>query len=189
VDQKGHVEIIAVFPEEPVSLANFQDLSGCGDSTEGLCGEEMLPAQPVPTSVAIGPDGYYYVGELKGFPAPTGESNIWKISPAAMAAQCGSSPDCVKLFDGGFTSIIDMAFGDDGMLYVAEMDVRSWLAVEGGLGEGGRIQRCDPQTLDCDVIAEDIFMLTSIVFDKEGRLWATQNSLIPGEAEVVQVSY
>jgi hypothetical protein len=30
-------------------------------------------------------------------------------------------------------------------------------------------------------------MLTSITFDADGGLWATQNSLIPGEAEVFQV--
>jgi hypothetical protein len=30
-------------------------------------------------------------------------------------------------------------------------------------------------------------MLTAIRFDAEGNLWATQNSLIPGEAEVFQV--
>lgn len=186
IDKKGNVELLAVFPEELVSLENFHDLSDCGDNTDGLCGVPFMPAQAVPTSIAIGPDGYYYVGELKGFPAPTGASNIWRISPDAMAAQCGESPDCVALFEGGFTSIIDMTFGDDGLLYVAEMDVRSWLAVEEGLGEGGRIQVCDPETLECHVIAEGIPMLTSIVFDKEGRLWATRNALTPG-AEVVQI--
>lgn len=188
VNQKGTVEVIAIFPEDLVSLANYQELTGCGDSTEGLCGLEKIPAQAVPTSVVLGPDGHYYVGELKGFPAPTGASNIWRISPDAMAAQCGESPDCVKLFNGGFTSIIDMAFGDDGMLYVAEMDARSWFAVEIGQAEGGRIQKCDPQTLECQVIAENIFMLTSIVFDKEGRLWATQNALDPASAQVVQIA-
>ena len=33
-----------------------------------------MPAQATPTSVAIGPYGYYYVGELRAFPGPTGES-------------------------------------------------------------------------------------------------------------------
>jgi hypothetical protein len=42
---------------------------------------------------------------------------------------CGESPKCVKVFDGGFTSIIDLTFRK-GRLYVAELDEKSWAAVE-----------------------------------------------------------
>ena len=188
IDNKGNIEVVATFPSEVVSTENIIDLAGCLGPGPGLCSlPSMLPAQPVPTSVVIGPDGYYYVGELKGFPAPTGESNIWKIAPDAVGATCGSGSDCVKLFDGGFTSIMDLAFGPNGLLYVAEMDVRSWFALEAGAGEGGRIQVCDPQTLRCEVIATSIPMLTAISFDKHGNLWATRNALIPGLAEVIQI--
>lgn len=191
VDQKGNVEVVAIFPDELVSTQNIKNLFGCPESQAQFCNlPPMLPAQAVPTSVAIGPDGYYYVGELKGFPAPTGESNIWRISADATGAICGSSPDCVKAFDGGFTSIIDMVFDKNGMLYVAELDVQSWFAVEvlGG-GAGGTIKACDPQTLQCETIASGIPMLTAITFDKKGNLWATRNALIPGQAEVVKILY
>lgn len=190
VDNKGHIEVVAVFPAELVSTENIKSLVGCPGSGAPICGlPPMMPAQAVPTSVVIGPDGYFYVGELKGFPAPTGESNIWKVAPDAKEVLCGSSPDCVKVFDGGFTSIMDMVFGEDGLLYVAEMDVRSWFSLEQGIGEGGRIQACDPQTLNCEVVATGIPMLTSIVFDKDGNLWATKNALIPGAAEVVKITW
>lgn len=187
VDRKGNVEVVAVFPEELVSTSNIKSLLGCPNPAPPCQLPPMIPAQAVPTSIAIGPDGYYYVGELKGFPAPTGESNIWRISPDAYQANCGSSPDCVKLFDGGFTSIMDLAFDKNGILYVAEMDALSWFAVELGAGAGGTIKACDPETMQCEVIATGIPMLTAITFDKQGRLWATRNSLIPNLAEVVQI--
>lgn len=189
VDNQGNIEVVAVFPVEPGSTQNIKELLGCPESGAGPCNfGPTIPTQAVPTSVVIGPDGYYYVGELKGFPAPAGESNIWKISPDATGAMCGSSPDCVKLFDGGFTSIIDMVFDKNGILYVAELDEKSWFAVEMvDAGVGGTISACDPETLDCDVIASGIPMLTAITFDKEGRLWATRNALIPGQAEVVEI--
>ncbi|WP_424494917.1 ScyD/ScyE family protein [Salinimicrobium sp. GXAS 041] len=188
IDNEGNIDIAAIFPSEVVSTENIKSIVGCPGSADDLCDlPPMMPAQAVPTSIVIGPDGYYYVGELKGFPAPTGASNIWRIAPGALNATCGSSPDCVKAFDGGFTSIIDMKFGEDGLLYVAEMDSRSWFAMEVGQGEGGRIQACDPQTLDCDVIASGIPMLTAITIDENGELWATRNSLVPGMAEVVKV--
>jgi len=191
VDRKGNVEVLAIFPEELVSTANIKNLLGC-PTTEpfppGPCSfGPQIPAQAVPTSIAIGPDGYYYVGELKGFPSPIGESNIWRISPDAYMAECGNSPDCVKLFDGGFTSIIDLAFDKNGILYVAEMDAMSWFAMEIGAGVGGTIKACDPETLECIEVATGIPMLTAITFDKQGRLWATQNSLIPHLAGVVHV--
>lgn len=190
IDKKGNIEVVAIFPDELVSTANIKSLLGCPGSQADLCGlPDMMPAQAVPTAVVIGPDGYYYVGELKGFPAPTGESNIWRISPDASGAMCGSSPDCVKVFDGGFTSIVDMVFSKDGTLYVAEMDAQSWFAVEElGTGAGGTIKACDPGTLNCEVVASGIPLLTAITIDKKGRLWATRNALLPGQAEVVEIA-
>ena len=91
------------------------------------------------------------------------------------------------MFDGGFTSIIDLAFGKDGKLYVAEMDEASWFAVEvlGG-GDGGTINKCNVTTLHCWEVAEEIPILTAITFTNR-KLWATQNALIPGAAEVFRV--
>jgi hypothetical protein len=188
VDNQGHVTVLAVFPNELVSTANIKELAQC-PSPAPFCGlPPFIPAQPVPTSIAVGPEGYIYVGELKGFPAPTGESNIWRVSPNAIGAQCGASADCEKVFDGGFTSIIDMAFGDDGQLYVAEMDEASWAAVEiFGNPTGGTINACDISSATCSEVATGISELTAITFGTDGSLWATRNSLVPGSAEVVQV--
>jgi hypothetical protein len=192
VDNQGNVEVLATFPDEVVSTANLQNLVGCPNPAipdfAFICNIPMMPAQAVPTSVVVGPDGYYYVGELKGFPAPAGASNIWRVSPNASGAECGSSPDCVKVFDGGFTSIIDLAFGADGKLYVAELDEQSWFAVEvlGG-GVGGTISACDLSTLAVEEVATGIPILTAITFGKDGTLWATENALIPGLAQVVEI--
>lgn len=188
VDNQGNVDVLAVFPEELVSTANIKDLVGCPTGPENICGlPDMIPAQPVPTSIAVGPDGYFYVGELKGFPAPAGASNIWKVAPDASEATC-PSPDCVKVFDGGFTSIIDLAFDASGTLHVAELDEQSWFAVEvlGG-GVGGTINACDVDAGTCTEVATEIPILTAITFGKDGMLWATANALIPGTADVIEI--
>jgi hypothetical protein len=188
VDNQGNVTVLAVFPNELVSTANIKKLARC-PSPAPFCGlPPFIPAQPVPTSIAVGPDGYIYVGELKGFPAPAGESNIWRVSPEANGAQCGASADCVKVFDGGFTSIIDMAFADDGKLYVAELDEASWAAVEiFGTPAGGTINACDLSSGTCNEVASGILELTAISFGNDGSLWATRDSLTPGSGEVFQV--
>lgn len=188
VDRQGNVHVLAIFPDELVSTENIKSLAGC-PSPAPFCGlPDFMPAQPVPTSIAIGRDGYIYVGELKGFPAPTGESNIWRISPQANWAQCGASPDCVKVFDGGFTSIIDLAFGPNGKLYVAEFDAASWAAVEiFGTPVGGTVQACNLELATCHEVASSIPEMTAIAFGKDGSLWATQNALVAGEGEVVKL--
>jgi hypothetical protein len=112
------------------------------------------------------------------------------VAPDASAAQCGVSPDCVEVFAGGFTSIIDLAFGPDGNFYVAELDEASWTAVEiFRAPTGGTINSCDIVTLQCTEVATGIPELTAITFGKDGTQWATRNAVFtPEPAEVFQVS-
>ena len=52
-------------------------------------------------------------------------------------ARCGTSPACTVVADA-FTSIVDLAFGEDGTLYVVELTRSCWFAIEDGdLGKGG----------------------------------------------------
>jgi len=191
VNNRGEVEVVAVFPVELASTDNLKELFGCPNPHPFCSLPPEIPAEPVPTGLALGPDGYYYVSELKGFPAPTGESNIWRISPDASGALCGSSPDCEKVFDGGFTSTMKIKFDSDGALYVAELEEKSWFALVGPLGPielaGGTINRCDLNTRTCTEVASGIPRLSAITIGKDGAVWATKNSGIPGLAEVIKI--
>lgn len=182
VTAHGKVKLLAVLPDEVVSTANIKTLLGCPGSRDPLCDlPPAMPAEAVATSVALGPDGAFYVGELKGFPAPTGESRIWRIEANARNTECGRGSLCSVAFDG-FTSVIDLAFGPDGRLYVAEMDELSWVPVEFGLpGAGGTIDACDLATGVCEEVATGIPALSSIAFDSDGDLWAVQNVLTTPE--------
>lgn len=193
VDKHGKVKLIAVFPDQLVSTANLKTLAGCPTPVipdlAFVCGlPPMMPAEAVPTSVAIGPDGAYYVGELKGFPAPTGASRVWRIEPNARNVRCGESPLCSVALDG-FTSVIDLAFGPDGRLYVAQIDDASWAAVElpvpGALG--GSVHACNLTTKACTTVVSGVPMLTAITFRTDGSLWGVVNALIPGAADVIQL--
>ncbi len=188
VDRAGNVAVVAVFPDSLVSTANIKSLAGCPGSEAPFCGlPDQMPAQSTPTSVAIGPDGSYYVGELRGFPGPTGASSVWRVAATASAAQCGTSPDCVKVFDGGFTSIMDLEFDSAGRLFVAELDEKSWAAVEiFGIVTGGTVNRCNVGAGTCEVVETGIPMLSAVAIN--GRsLWVTRNILVPGGAEVVRI--
>jgi hypothetical protein len=188
VSGRGAVDWVALFPEELVSTANAKTLAGCPDAPPDfafVCGfPDRVPAQPVPTSIAVGPDGAWYVGELKGFPAPTGESRIWRIVPGTLHADCATSPACSVVADG-FTSIVDLNFGPDGTLYVTEIDEASWLAVEMGGGDGGTVNACDIATRSCDVVSSGLPMAMSATVGDDGVLYALIRGLVPGAAEVI----
>jgi len=193
VDKHGKLKLVAVLPDEEVPTTNIKALVGCPDPEIPDFAEfcelpQTIPAEAVATSVAVGPDGAYYVGELKGFPAPVGESRIWRIEPNARNAQCGRSPLCTVVFDG-FTSIMDLAFGPDGRLNVAQIDDASWFAAEiasdpGDLA-GGSVHACDLATRVCEEVASGIPILTSIAYRDDASLWGTTLALVPGLADAV----
>jgi hypothetical protein len=95
--------------------------------------------EAVPTTVAIGPDGWAYVGQLVGFPGTPGTAHIWRVNPFAEDAVCDvehQNADC-SVWKSGFTSIFDIAFNDrNGTLYVYEIAEDGWLAFEAGFETG-----------------------------------------------------
>ncbi len=99
-------------------------------------------AEAVPTTVAIGPDGAIYVGELKGFPFRPGSSNIWRIEPDADGAWCSVNTmdptGRCSLFGTGYTAINDIAFDPSTRrLYVYELAADGVFAFEAGLDPAG----------------------------------------------------
>ena len=188
VNNAGEIDWIATLPVELVSTANVKALFGCPAGPPNICNlPPQIPAQAVATSIAIGPDGAYYMGELKGFPAPTGASRVWRIEPGTRHARCGTSPACTVVADG-FTSIIDLAFGEDGTLYVVEFDEASWFAVEAlppGKAVGGTVNACDLAAGTCAPLATGLTMPVAVSIGKSGEVFALVRSLIPGGASVI----
>ena len=189
VNQRGKIDWVATLPLEDAPTAYAKTMVGCPDAPPDMmfvCGlPEMIPAEPVATSVAVGPDGAYYVSELKGFPAPQGMSRVWRIEPGAQHAQCGASPKCSVVADG-FTSIIDLAFGPDGTLYVVEIDEATWAAVEFGLGGvGGTVNACNLAAGTCTEVAAGLPTPIAVAVLRNGTLYAAINALTPGGAQVV----
>lgn len=192
VDRKGNVDWVATFPQELVSTDDIKELVGCPNPPpefEEICDlPPMMPADPVPTGVTIGKDGAYYVGELKGFPAPRNESRVWRIEPGTRHAKCGTpaSRGC-KVVADGFTSIIDLNVGRHGTIYVTELDEASWFAMEIGKGVGGTVNACKPRSWSCKELASGLPMSMATTEGKRGRVYTVIKALIPGEAEVIRI--
>jgi len=191
ISQDGVLDWIANLPSQLVRTRNAKQIAGCPNppdpELEFVCDlPRRIPAEPVATSVAVGPDGAYYVSELKGFPAPRGKSRVWRIEPGARHAECGTSPECSVVLDG-LTSIVDINFGPDGTLYVVELDEASWLAAESGQGVGGTVNACNVGTGECTVLRGDLpFPMAAV--HHNGRLRAVIRALEPDRVRVIRIA-
>lgn len=138
VDADGNITVAAVFPVEfmplpPTPMASPDPAASAApmpsvDPAASAAAPPMVPMDPVPTAVAVGPDGAYYVGQLTGFPFPAGGASVWRVV-------AGEEP---TPYASGFTNIVDVAFAGDGTLYVLEIAHDGLLAAAPGtLPEGG----------------------------------------------------
>lgn len=163
VGADGTIETLVVFPERPETGPNGQELN----------------MQSVPSAVAVGSDGDYYVGQLTGFPFPAGGANVYRV-PAD-----GGEPE---VFASGFTNIIDVAFGPDGSLYVLEL-------FRGGLRNvnpeepttlEGRLVRIAPDGSQTEVAGPGVIAPGSVVLDDEGAIYLSVFSTLPGAGQVIR---
>ena len=141
----GLVNTVAVFPSRPTRTTDS-----------------------VPTAVAVGPDGAYYVGELSGVPFATGAANVYRVVP-------GQAP---QVFRSGFTTVTDIDFGPDGSLYVIEHSTGpAFFALPGDLvmiTPGG--QRT--------VLVSNLNRPTSVLVASDGTVYYTNKGITAGAGEV-----
>jgi hypothetical protein len=186
VSTSGAVDWVAVLTPQLASTAPLKDFVGCPASGAPFCFlPDVIPAQPVATSVAVGPDGSIYAGELTGFPGTPGLSRVWRLPAGSRQVVCPSA-SCTEVL-GGLTSIVDMAFGPDGLLYVVELDALGWLAIEiiGGVAAGGRVMACDVAAGTCALVADGLSLPLALTFDVDGVPWIAENTALGvGDAEV-----
>ena len=134
----------------------------------------VFPSRPqrttdaVPTSVAVGPDGAYYVGELSGVPFAAGAANVYRVVP-------GQAP---QVFRSGFTTVTDIDFGPDGSLYVVEHSTGpAFFALPGDIV---KITPAGQRT----VLVSNLTRPTSVLVTSDGTVYYTNNGITAGAGEV-----
>jgi hypothetical protein len=152
----GVISTLAVFPNRP--------------------GGPNPVMQPVPTTVTEGPDGNLYVGELTGQPFPVGAANVYRVP------RNGGTPAVVA---SGFTTIIDIAFGPNGVGYVLEHD-SDGIIPPLGPGITGRLVRINVDG-SRTVITSSLIKPGGVTVGPDGAIYVTNRSIFPGTGEVVRI--
>jgi len=182
VSARGRVTTVAKLPNAMISTSHLPPFLG-------IPTDIVLPAEAVPTSVAVGPDGWWYVGELKGFPFTPGASRIWRIAPWARNVVCdpaATSGPCT-VFADGFTSIIGLEFGRDGSLYVLEMVKSSVLNLFLGTDDVGALWRLKDGT-KTEIAAGQLHAPGGVAVGRDGAIYVTNWSVALGAGEVLRIA-
>jgi len=143
----------------------------------------------VPTSVAVGPDGAYYVAELTGVPFTDTRANVYRVVPGEPARLFLIDDACI----GGFKAVLDIAFDAPGNLYVLQ---HSTGAVQ--QGGPGILIRVTPSQDEGDICARyragtrttvlgGLVFPTSVAVGPDGALYVTNRGRSVGTGEVLRL--
>ena len=143
-------------------------------------------AQPVPTSLAVGPDGALYVGELGGVGGPgtgndVGVANVYRIMP-------GQAP---TVYASGLTMIGSIAFDQAGRLLVLEIDTAGILdpaAMGPGLPAPGAIIRFNTDGSRTTLASAGLEFPLGMTVASDGSVFASNFGVIPATGPFPGVS-
>jgi hypothetical protein len=121
-------------------------------------------SQPVPTSLALGPDGAVYVGEL-ALGAGKGKALVWKVPLD------GTPP---SVYADGFSTITGLAFGPDGSLYVTELSTKP-----ARLEPPGAIVRLRPGGARTTLKSNALVFPAGAAVGADGALYVSNGSVLP----------
>jgi len=160
VDAGGNALLRVAADGEVTTLAEFPSRDD-GRSTDA-----------VPTGVAVGPDGAYYVSELTGVPFAVGAANVYRVVP-------GQAPEVAY---SGLKTIIDLDFGPDGSLYVLQHATGPFLS-----GNGALI-RIAPDGTRTTLASEGLTRPTSVLVGDDGAIYVTNRGISVGTGEVIRIT-
>lgn len=129
---------------------------------------DISDGHPIPTGMAIAPDGGVYVGYLTSIPYPDGASKVVHVAPDGTVTDHWT----------GLTALNDLATGPDGTLYAAEMATGNTEDPPFLTPNSGRIVRMTgPDSLEEVVI--DLDTPAYLGFGPDGALYLTTPSFAP----------
>jgi hypothetical protein len=158
----GRVKALAVFDSPGTEPSPFDP-------------SEEIEVQPVPTAVAMGPDGAFYISELTGFPFVPGLSRIHRMVP-------GMPP---TVYATGLTNVTDLAWHDD-ELYAVQIADEGLLSAEEGELPDGSLVRVDSHDDDHERVGDQLPAPYGLAI-KHDRAYVSACAVCPDDGVVMKI--
>jgi hypothetical protein len=180
VTKSGQAWTVACFPDQVETTKNVPP----DPSSPPL--PPKIPAEAVPTGVALDGHGNAYVSTLTGFPFAYGTARVIRVSVDAKNAGCGGNPGHPvlpgKIAASGFTGIDDVWVGLDGALYVTELDKLGIFNLESATDPAsihgtGRVTRVKG-TSRTEIAPGTLTVPGAAVLGRDGHVYVTDLSLV-----------
>ncbi len=133
----------------------------------------------VPTSMAVGPDGNFYVGDLTPVPFTDGAAKIFKIT----------TDGNLSVFQTGLTTVLGVAFDNQGRLYALETTTGNLPKPPFMVPGSGKVVRLSSAG-SLETVASGLAFPTAMTFGPDGRLYVSNKGFgfKEGEGEIIRVS-
>jgi hypothetical protein len=144
----------------------------------------------VPTSVAVN-NGKFYIGNLGLFPITPNSSKVMSFNigacpwPFLFGFGCGDEPQKLRLSGSraGFTTVVAVDFGPDGLLYVLELSTAAGFPNPPGGGEVVRLNRAG----EIESVASGLSVPTGMTFGPDGYLYVSDFGAAP-TGQILRIS-
>lgn len=180
----SNLKAIAVLPQQvltnPIFPPSDSQLFDRGHVPPSSAYQDAPPAklaiQPVPTSVAKGLDGAYYVSQFTGFPFPEGQAKIYRVDADGQ----------LTVYADGFTQLIDLAFDTKGNLYVLQYANQSgWK----GKPDGSLIKIAPDGTRTILLNGNGLESPAALTIGPDHAFYMINRGGRPGEGQVIRIEY
>ncbi|KAB8332106.1 ScyD/ScyE family protein [Scytonema tolypothrichoides VB-61278] len=178
----SHLETIAVLPQQPVinpifpgfNSQNFDRGHVPPPSAYRNATPSQITIQSVPTGIAKGLDGAYYVSTFTGFPFPEGGAKIYRVDADGQ----------VTVYADGFTQLIDLAFDAQGNLYALQhMNSSGW---KGNL-DGSLIKIAQDGTRTTILSGDGLEAPSGLTIGPDDALYVINRGGLPGKGQVIRI--
>ncbi|WP_298910873.1 ScyD/ScyE family protein [uncultured Nostoc sp.] len=175
----SNLQAITAFPQDILTNPIFPP-SGTPSNepaqvpSQGEAVQSQFATQAVPSSVAKGPDGAYYVSQFTGFPFPEGGAKIYRVGADGKPT----------VYADGFTQLTDLQFDPEGNLYALQYANQS--AWKGNF-DGSVIKIATDGTRTTLLSGNGLESPSALTIGSDGAVYVTNRGDRPGLGQVLRI--
>ncbi|WP_414518494.1 ScyD/ScyE family protein [Nostoc sp. PCC 9305] len=175
----SNLQTITTFPEDILTNPVFPPSNTPSNEpaqvpSQGEVVRSQFATQPVPSGVAKGPDGAYYISQFTGFPFPEGGAKIYRVGADGKPT----------VFADGFTQLTDLEFDPAGNLYALQYANQS--AWKGNF-DGSVIKIAPNGTRTTLLNGNGLESPSALTIGADGAVYVTNRGDRPGQGQVLRI--